>query len=428
MDISFIQIECPQCREKHQLYNRDTEYYSCWKCTTLLHIVNTIPLRVPQLHKKQPTATCAFALGSNGRIGDRDLRVLSFAQRREADVSVVWQEYLLKDELTGEYLYLSEYDGHWMLSEKLKETDFDYNDLRLIKDVKEFEFRNTKYNLWHTYKATYIHVQGEFPYNPTAEYNVVCREYIAPPYLLSWERFSTGYEYGLARYLTPKEVRKAFKPAQALPYRNGIGATQLFAPWVSTSDFMKIAVLFSVFILIVQFFYRQQAREKEVLNFSIPVTDSTAGKPVLSPSFTLTGNTSNLSVYAYAAVNNAWVEAGIDMVNEQTGEERSWASGVEYYSGNDGGEAWHEGSYSKTEIVCAVKPGAYHLVVTPEKDTGISYADISLILIQDVPTWWNAIWAVVIMCSTAGAFIFLERSFERRRWYNSDYSPYETEA
>jgi hypothetical protein len=177
-------------------------------------------------------------------------------------------------------------------------------------------------------------------------------------------------------------------------------------------------------IILLNAFISMQAKEKQVFSQSFAVNDSTAGKPIVSPSFKLEGRGSNLQIDAFAQVTNSWVEAEVSLVNEGTLEETGFVTGVEYYVGAEDGEVWSEGSWSKEEILCAVEPGTYHFVITPSKDQGFTSTTMTVQATWDVPVWWNAILVCIVMGVITGGLYLLELNFERSRWYDSDYSPY----
>jgi hypothetical protein len=255
------------------------------------------------------------------------------------------------------------------------------------------------------------------------EKKVSCREYSAPPHMVAVEGREPGADYFFGTYVPPSAIKKAFG-LPGVPYRIGKGVIQPFYGGIDVGYFAMGALAFVILIIVLNAFITMQAKEQQVFSQSFIVNDSTAGKPIVSPSFTLEGSQSNLQIDVLAQVTNSWVEAEVSLVNERTLEETGFVTAVEYYEGVDDGERWSEGSWGKEEILCAVAPGAYHFVITPSKDTGLASTTMTLQATWDVAVWWNAILVCIVMAVITGALYLLELNFERSRWYDSDYSPY----
>jgi hypothetical protein len=121
-------------------------------------------------------------------------------------------------------------------------------------------------------------------------------------------------------------------------------------------------------------------------------------------------------------VENSWLEAEITLVNEQTGAEQDLNLGVEYYYGYEDGESWSEGSRKSEEMLSAVPEGRYHLVIVPMKPT--ETANFEVWVKRDIPTWSNFWIALGLIFLIPTYQQYRKDSFEKQRWMNSDYSPY----
>lgn len=415
-------IICPACQSSQSYWDRASTHFACGKCRALfserLGMYEKLEIR------DQPTVEFAIEPGQTGVLNDITYRVMGFAQRQEKGSDEVWQEYWLREEFTGKTAWLSEYNGHWVFGENIPAIELTEDLKKKMLENKVLGFRDQAFQLYNSYKANYKNLCGEFPYNPVTDKPVNCREYICPPYLLTLEHLGPDRDYSIAQHISWREIKKTFNPSGPKPIRIGTGAVQPFSSFLSGNQLVITALVFCALIFIIQFIQSASALNKQVFAHLVMINDSTINKPVVSSSFEITGSTSNLEIASYAIVENGWAEAGIDLVNEQTGKERSFAVGVEYYHGTDQGEAWSEGSYGSNELLCSIEPGRYHLVITPEKDGALLSTEMELTLWQDVPSWWNAWWAVAIMVILAGGIYGLEIRFERNRWYNSPYTPY----
>lgn len=414
-------VVCVGCGASQQLYDYEhTELYACSRCLVMQRKDGTGTFRMAGSTKKA-TLPPVIRVGAEGVLDGRPYQVICYAQRREHGSQILWQEYILLDKETGEYRFLSEFQGHWQL---LSPIAGDLMDEKAMDSQQQTVYEGETYKLYNKYSVQYEHAEGEFFWDMQKDPSVKCREYICPPQILVQEKSKTSTDYFLGRHIDGKTVQQAF----ALPYvpmRVGVGALQPFSRYLDVGRFSRGAVIFCILIIVLQYLLNMQSKELVVLNETFTVNDSTVGKPKVLPSFSVAGRMANLQIDAYAKVQNSWVEAEVALVNEKTGEETGFATGVEYYSGIDDGESWSEGGWSKSELICAVAPGTYHFVVTPAKELTTIHTDMTLIATWDIPTWWNAIWACVIMGASVMVLYFLEKSFEKNRWYNSDYSPYE---
>lgn len=421
MDQPKFTVLCPDCRTVYNGWDEETVYFSCGKCKSLLrwHHEEFVKYRYTDTR----TQSEIFPIGTTGQLDGRNWRIISYAQRYETGTKDgIWQEYLMFEESTYKYAWLSEFEGHWLFVETLPESEIGAEVKSDINRERPTWFMERDFEPYHKYKAKYRYMQGEFPYLPDGLRAADCIEYTSPPYLLTKETNEEGTEYSLARYISPRTLRKAFQPKEYMPMRIGTGSAQPFSSWLHSRAMIYTAIAFCVLVVIAQSLMNGSARQKEVFSQYIAIDTSTEGKPLTTQSFEITGEAATLEVRCRGSVDNSWVEASVDMINENTGEEKSFAVGVEYYHGVDGGESWSEGSSGSEETLCSVKPGRYHLVITPFKDTNTPAQWIEIYGYHDVPTWWNAIWAMVIFAVIAIGLSFWENMFEKSRWYGTKYS------
>lgn len=423
MDQPKYTVQCPDCRTIYNGWDEETLYYGCGRCEILLRWRDEEFVKYRTMNAR--TQSTAFALGTTGRLFDRNWRIIAYAQRYETSGDkAIWQEYLLHDETEKKYAWLSEFEGHWLFVETIPESDVATEVVSDINQERATYFMGRDFAPYHKYKAKYRFFSGEYFYLPDANKGIDCIEYISPPFVLTKETGIEGTEYSLAQYVSPRKIRKAFQAMEWMPDRTGIGAAQPFSKWLSPRAMIYTALVFCALIWGTQTFINDKARNQEVFSQYVSVDGNSAGKPITTSSFEITGKPAIMEVRSRGSVDNSWMEAAIDLVNENTGEEKSFAVGVEYYHGVDGGERWSEGTTGSSESLCSINPGRYHLVITPFKDINASAEWLEIYGYHDVPTWWNALWAMAIMAGIAGGLVYWEGLFEKKRWYGSRYSPY----
>jgi hypothetical protein len=115
---------------------------------------------------------------------------------------------------------------------------------------------------------------------------------------------------------------------------------------------------------------------------------------------------------------------GVTLINTRTHQEYNFDIGVEYYAGYTDGESWSEGDRDAEKIISALPIGTYQMVLQPYRENYSSVNEFDLTVVQDVPIWSNFWVAMALIILFPGIQWLREYSFEKRRWMNSDYTPY----
>lgn len=352
--------------------------------------------------------------GVKMRFGETDYIVVSAAEKADKNAQQFsWREYGLFHPEKG-YLFLSEYDGHWM---KLQRTTTPENEKGRVRVHKGRQFR-----LFQRSDSIVLTARGEFADN-IFDKQVRYSEYIDPPYFLSLESSGQNREWYLGEYMEPGEIMDALPGKTGiLPKRIGVGAIQPQRRGYSQQTILHFSLILLGLLLLLELVFSMSAEGKTVVSMNNAEADSVE---IVSPSFELTGLTSNLQFDYSSPVNNNWAEADIMLINETTGEMRGLTAGVEYYSGVDDGEAWSEGSSESDFFLSHVAPGKYHLnIKTSHGNSGTGRNYFSLNVKHDVPVLSNFFLIAILIMLFPAINYMLARQFEKRRWENSDFSPY----
>ena len=125
-------------------------------------------------------------------------------------------------------------------------------------------------------------------------------------------------------------------------------------------------------------------------------------------------------------VSNNWLEATVVLVNDKTNETWEVTKGIEYYHGWEDGESWAEGSQSSSIILSEIPRGDYHFnIYTASGDAAQSMVQIKVV--SNVTLWRNILLTILVLSLYPIYCWYRMRNFEKKRWMNSDHSPYETE-
>jgi hypothetical protein len=110
-------------------------------------------------------------------------------------------------------------------------------------------------------------------------------------------------------------------------------------------------------------------------------------------------------------------------VNEADGTEYNFTKEVEYYHGYEGGESWTEGSRQGEAFLSKIPQGKYHINIYPE--FGSTDHSFSLTVRRDIAFESNLFVAFLLLLVFPVGYSIYRYSYEKRRWSESDYSPYE---
>ena len=142
------------------------------------------------------------------------------------------------------------------------------------------------------------------------------------------------------------------------------------------------------------------------------------GTVMFSDKFPLDGGR-NVAFELSASVENNWVYAALDLVNDDTGGVVSFDASIEYYAGVDDGESWSEGSRTQGEVIGPVEPGTYVLRVEAQHG-GLGDVDLGVEVRQGVFRWvwfWIGLGVLAVPFGLVGLHA---ARFRKQRWENSD--------
>lgn len=416
-------IACPHCHQEIALITHARAAFVCCRSCLKMFETRGSSLTVLTRFKPHEKVEPVIPIGSKGRFNDVLYAVVGYGRFKEFNYAYYWQEYVLFNPVHG-YALLSVYEGHW-------------NFFRFISDYSHgqayrgaFEYQGDQYHLYNQYRSEALYAEGEFFWD-IRDVNCSYTEYVAPPYIITRVHGGRELTWMQGAYTEPKAIQAAFGLNTPMPLQSGVGAAEPFSSSISFS-FLKKATLAAVCLLIMfQVFFSKSSTEKLLSGRSYDLPEAAITNTLASqagPTITL-GETwlgsSNLLFRLRAPVNNNWLSLGVTLVNTQTHQEYDFEMGVEYYSGYEGGENWSEGSQSTEEIISALPAGTYQVMLQPYRENGSSVNTFALTVVEDVPLWSN-FWVTLGLVILFPAIHWLrEYSFEKRRWMNSDYTPYE---
>lgn len=274
-----------------------------------------------------------------------------------------------------------------------------------------------------------LYAAGEFDWDVVNEH-INARELIAPPCMLVRENQGKSGDWFLATYNTPSEVAEAFKiKRNVLPTRFGVGANQPAAFERQFNGLMMVTTFTVILMFAILWAFNFNKPEKEVFHENyIPQRDSAGWgggsyKTINTGSFKVDGPTA-LNVELRSDVSNEWMEVPITLINDKTGQFYDFSKAIEFYHGYEDGESWTEGSRDANAVLSNIPSGYYHLSIEPASD-GRGDEGLEVVITQNTILWSN-FFIFLLLIAVYPIFQFVRRAyFDRQRWSNSDYSPYD---
>lgn len=284
---------------------------------------------------------------------------------------------------------------------------------------------NRRYEHFQTSLPKVSYVLGEFNWKVAAGDEAQARDFIHPPYLLSEEITGKESNWSHGEYIEPEEIWRAFGMEGSPPERTGTAPAQ---PNPHDGSWQAMFPLFWWFFgACVFFFLLQSALAARRVVFSSEFqfnTNDPAARSFVSQPFDIKGGTANLQTEISTSLDNNWVYFNMALVDEAAGTAINFGTELSHYSGIDDGEYWSEGNQSTTLYLPSVPPGRYILRLEPEASSALFGGRIKLT--HDVPQLSVLFSALALLFAPLAWVIWRSKSFEHKRWLESDHPWFET--
>lgn len=438
-------INCPKCRENIKLLDPEgSAFCACPSCNSFIRFTLTSSSGTVQKHVQPIKEKPLVALGAEGVLKGHKFKVIAYLEKKEKGTVYAWKEYLLYNFING-YATLTVFNGHWsFIVDKKWEPTLE----NAYSDSFTATHQGVEYQIFNRYTPITTALIGEFDWDVLAD-NPKTNEYIAPPFLLSRESGGPGTssaQYFWGEYIEPQEIAEAFGiNVNSFPAKEGTGANQPSVHSLIFKDLVKYTMLAIFGILLLHFLIKVAKPERELINSDYNIvfengpaqadsirvmtwggTGTYEFKPFLTPSFEQKDGKVPLEIEVESNVDNNWMEATVILVNEQTNETWEVTKGAEYYWGYEDGESWTEGSREASIILSEIPEGKYHLNIYPASGDP-AQTSMHIRVISNVTLWRNILLTILVLCLYPIYCWYRMRSYEKRRWMNSNYSPYESD-
>ena len=444
--VASSQLNCTQCGGPLELRAPDQSLrVTCPNCGSLLDVSEG---RLQFMQALQPGKVVpVISIGSIGEFESVKQMLIGFAQRSVEfeGVRYYFEDYLLYNPQLG-FRWLVRSDDNWSYVHSVPPGDVFHKSGAFGGKGDTVQFQGDSYKLYQDAVARVEYVIGEFFWKVEVGETTRSADYIHPPRMLSMEAtlmpvapeepsepapkkkgkkarsVQTGeINWSLGAYMKREDVEKAFG-ITGLPRTSKIAPNQ---PFLHKKVYKYWGLLLAAAFIIGLVINATASRTKvyeQTFAFQ-PVANSEGTQSVFSEPFQLNGR-KNIRVTARANVDNTWVYVEGDLISDATGDVQTFSLPVEYYHGVDDGESWSEGSQSPSTHLSAMPAGQYMLRLEAQWERWQQPVTLSVRIEQGVPRILHWFLAMLFISILPVGIVLYQFSFERRRWADSDYSPF----
>jgi len=230
--------------------------------------------------------------------------------------------------------------------------------------------------------------------------------------------------WSLGTYTKHADIEKAFG-ISGLPRTSKIAPNQPFLH----KKVYKYWGLLLLATLVLGIFINASGSRTKVFDQTFPlqpVANAEATQVIFTDKFDLKSGR-NIKVSMFSGVDNTWLYVEGDLINDDTGDVQTFSMPVEYYHGVEDGESWSEGNQSPSIHLSAMPAGHYLMRLEAQWEKWQQPASLIVHIEQGVPRLLH-MFLVMVFISIIPVFVMLYQfSFEKRRWADSDYSPFGSE-
>jgi hypothetical protein len=357
-------------------------------------------------------------LGAKGQLRGQTYQVIGFMERYDSHYTLQpWGEYLLFNPYIG-FHWLAESKGHWTLYKPLKS-------IPKKSGQKKYKLLGETYNLYNKGDVVVGYVLGEFYWKVRVGDTVQAVDAICPPYIISSETSEDEVLWSIGDYIQSTDVAKAFQ-VNYLPAPSGI------APNQPANHFHTKEMWLSWFValLLMSFVHHfGKAMRPETLidsqRISVPATGLTDSQLA---HFSVKEFSNHMTVLLESSLNQSWSSIHLRVVPMDSSNTNSYSfeKDMSYYSGSDSDGSWSEGSQDAEMLVNTLPSGAYSVLLTASPEPGKNFELHAIVTL--FPKIWSNFWLVFFLISLPPFWVlFRSRSFEQRRWADSDFNPFDQE-
>jgi len=407
-------LSCPNCGAAIHLRAVGQSVAAvCGSCGSIIDAANPQLRLIAEADARIRAIQPVLPLGTRGKLFGTDYEIIGYMER--GDQYATWAEYLLFNPWKG-FRWLVTYAGHWTFVERLFRTPC-LSGMNMILDQQRFD-------LFARASAVVQSVLGEFYWKVKRGEECVASDYIAPPRILSSEKYPELEEVTWSRgeYIEPAVVSAAFG-VKKLRTPSGVYLNQ---PNPFRDRWRRVRLHFALFIgalALVQWISCALVPTKSVYSGDFTFERGGASTVLVSPHFQIDGGRRAVTIEATAPVDNNWLGMDATLVSAKDSHTYPAELSIEYYHGVEDGESWNEGNGKASVTLPAIPPGEYYLSLDTDADPAIQKMAFHVQAASGAFFPSNWILAFVLLAIYPVYLWWRQRRFEHERWEQSDFLP-----
>lgn len=351
-------------------------------------------------------------IGRRGKLFGTVWEVIGYTQKSDKTKQYFWDEYLIFNPYQG-FHFLVQQDGHWNYVKIIKEA------VAGKRGFSAVTVRGEDYKPFLRDNPIVQYVKGEFYWRVKRGDQARTEDYVAPPFMLSFEFADEDITVSQCLYVEPEAIQSAFS-LPSIPRKKGVGPNQPGPP--GAAKFFGVMSLALIALLVLYISMYAASANKLLTQFSANYMPADRARVFTSETLEIP-KTSNIYVRSTASIDNAWAELDMTLVNDDTKAETELQQEIEYYHGYDSDGAWSEGSEVEGDYFSNVAPGHYHLTYNVDSDMLQKGFPVSMRteVRRDVLPGSNFLWSMLLIVAIPFIVAYRNQQFEYQRWANSDF-------
>jgi Domain of unknown function (DUF4178) len=396
-------LSCPKCAAPIQLRAEGLSTVAvCGSCASILDATTPLLREVGHVSGTTLSISPRIPIGSRGLLKGDLWEVIGFMRRKDRWCS--WDESLLFNPWLG-FRFLVSFNGHWSLVKVLP------------GHATETTWKDQEYALYSREEVTTTDILGEFYWRARNGERALVVDHIAPPSILtrevSQEYNDTTWSGG--EYIDYQEVADAFQIKVPLPH--GMLLNQPNPYQQRWRDILPRFIFLLLAYIIIQFACLGIGERKAVATANLAYPSNTPDNVISTAPFQLSGMSAPVHIAANGGLPlETYLGLKGNLVNADTQQTYPLALPLSNYS--------TESHTFDEATLPAVPAGRYYLYFKPDASTNLSAVPISLRVSRGGIFWSNFWLGLIVICLWPAWLLLASHGFERKRWSESDYSPY----
>lgn len=420
-----LTFKCGGCGAPIEKQLATTETIACTSCGTVTDVTTDVARTVQKNERNEKFVNPSIPLGSTGQWAGAKYEVVGFMRRGITvdGVLYTWGEYLLHNVAQG-YAWISEYAGHFSFIRDAAELPKSAKGLNISGRRPDMTYLGRRFKHFQSAAAEVTQLMGEFYWKVKLKDTALVDDYVAPPLILSSERSGNDFTWSLGEYAEAPALWKAFNLPNKPPMQSGVAPNQPSPHEGKVARYWLLffAAVVIAFLLKLVIGTMQSGGKPVQVDFTVPAA---ANMRQVSPVFELAGGAGQpLVIRTNSNLTTHWLGIDMQLTNADSG--RAWALSREIGFKSLAGTLI--GDNHDIAEIRGVPPGRYTLgvVVMGNQNWG---GEVPLRMdLSREPAGWSNFWLMTFFLSLFPLIAWgRSRSFETKRWSESDYAPDEEE-